>query len=119
MAYKNEIVMEKDVADIQTGLEELSKKSKVEVELSSCDFTKIHKINVATLTLAIHHLEESFSNNCCQANCCQTCQTCQGCQKCQTCQGCQTCQKCQGCQTCQKCQYYMMVNCNCDCSDDN
>ena len=41
MAYKNEIVMEKDVADIQTGLEELSKKSKVEIELSSCDYTKI------------------------------------------------------------------------------
>lgn len=108
MASQNEIVWKKDLTDIQSGLETLATKTKISIDLSSMNYDKVKKINVAALETAVNKLEEAFSGNCCQANCCQTCQ---GCQSCQTCQG------------CQKCQYYMTQNCNCDCncncSDDS
>lgn len=77
---------------------------------------------IVLLQNAIHKLESSFSNNCCQSvnnDCCQSCQSCQGCQGCQTI-SCQSCQSCQGCQSqscqsqkCQSCQRQCDCNCNC------
>lgn len=119
MANKNDIVLKKDLTDIQSGLETLVTKTKITIDLSSMNYDKVKRINVTALETAVNKLEEGFSGNCCQANCCQTCQGCQSCQGCQTCQGCQKCQTCQTCQGCQRCQYYMTFNCNCDCSDDS
>ena len=77
--------------------------------------------NLKNLQDAIHALQNSYSGNCCQANCCQTCQTyaCQSCQACQACQSCQSssCQSmvCQSGPSCQACQYYKTAttyNCN-------
>ena len=112
MASQNEIVWKKDLTDIQSGLETLATKTKISIDLSSMNYDKVKKINVAVLETAVNKLEEAFSGNCCQANCCQTCQ---GCQTCQTCQGCQS-QNCQGCQSCQKCQT-CQNQCDCNCSD--
>lgn len=86
MASQNEIVCKKDLTDIQSGLETLATKTKISIDLFSMNYDKVKKINVAALETAVNKLEEAFSGNCCQANCCQTCQ---GCQSCQTCQGCQ------------------------------
>ena len=118
MARQNEIVWKKDLTDIQSGLETLATKTKISIDLSSMNYDKVKKINVVALEIAVNKLEEAFSGNCCQANCCQTCQGCQSCQTCQGCQNCQTCQGCQTCHGCQKCHYYMTKNCNCDCNCD-
>lgn len=54
---------------------------------------KIEAIDINSIIDDINTLRASFSSNCCQANCCQTCETCQSLscqsQKCQTCQACQ------------------------------
>lgn len=78
----------------------------------------IKSANILSLQNAINKLETSFSNNCCQANHCQTCQS----DKCQSCQGCQNACSCQSCQSnkCQSCQSIPQCNCrhcNCDCGD--
>ena len=72
MASQNEIVWKKDLTDIQSGLETLATKTKISVDLSSMNYDKVKKINVVALETAVNKLEEAFSGNCCQANCCQT-----------------------------------------------
>lgn len=91
------------------------------IDATGISYANVNSINIKLLQNAINSLEENFSGNCCEANCCQTCQTCQACQGCQSCQGCQTCQGSQSCQGCQKCQliYEGNCNCNCDCGDDS
>ena len=70
MASQNEIVWKKDLTDIQSGLETLATKTKISIDLSSMNYDKVKKINVAALETAVNKLEEAFSGNCCQANCC-------------------------------------------------
>ena len=95
---------------------------------------KILATDIQNIRAAINGLEAESSGNCCESNCCQTCEGCQtqSCQSstCQSCQGCQTCQGCQRCQShsqctntnCSQCSIYQCTggNCNCSngCSDD-
>ena len=45
------------------------------VNLSGLTYTKVVAANIMLLRTAVNNLETSFSGNCCQVNCCQTCQT--------------------------------------------
>lgn len=96
---------------------------------------KVLATDIQNIRAAINGLEAESSGNCCESNCCQTCEGCQtqSCQSstCQSCQGCQTCQGCQRCQShsqctntnCSQCSIYQCAggNCNCgdSCSDDS
>lgn len=97
------------VTELKDNLNQIAKDKKVTVDIS-LDTTRPTAANITNLQLAINTLEGAFSNNCCQANCCQTCQN-TGCQSssCQRCQSCQTCQSIK-CQSCQR-------ECNCNCYD--
>lgn len=90
---------------------------------------KVLATDIQNIRAAINGLEAESSGNCCESNCCQTCEGCQtqSCQSstCQSCQGCQTCQGCQRCQShsqctntnCSQCSIYQCTGGNCDCSN--
>lgn len=91
--------LQSDLVTIATGMKRMNRLEDAN-HLETRTFTgKILAADVADIRAAINGLEYSASNDCCQSNCCQTCQGCQS----QTCQS-STCQSCQGCQTCQRCQ---------------
>lgn len=73
---------------------------------------KVLATDIQNIRAAINGLEAESSGNCCESNCCQTCQSqSQSCQT-TTCQGCQSCQTCQKCQTCQSHSQCQRRNCN-------
>lgn len=97
MAYTDEnplhvAIKKAHLTELSNALDSLSKEKKVPVTLGMT-YEKVSQVNMKTIQTAIHTLENSFSKNCCQSNCCQTCQT-----------------NCSGCQS--ECE-------NCDCSDDS
>ena len=55
MASQNEIVWKKDLTDIQSGLETLATKTKISIDLSSMNYDKVKKINVAALETAVNN----------------------------------------------------------------
>lgn len=122
MAYTNETIQsgskiqKVDVSELASALSTLATAKKVPIDLSALKYDRVLSLDIGTLQKAVHTLEAAFSGNCCQANCCQTCQGCESCQKCQTCQKCQACQGCESA----KCQSQCIknCNCNCDCGDD-
>lgn len=103
-----------EMSDIKTRITTLVSKSKLtSIDVSSVSTTgKISKSTIISLQDAIRSLESNFSNNCCESNHCQTCQS-------SKCQGCQTCQssKCQS-SKCQSCQSQCHCRCNC-CGNDS
>jgi hypothetical protein len=70
------------------------------VNRPAIDQTKITSASIINLRKAINALEGAFSNNCCEGNRCQTCQS----NKAPVCQMCQSCQS--------QCNCYS--DCNCD-----
>lgn len=126
MAYTDEKlasapIRKTHISELASAIEALAAEKKLaDIAFDGLIYEKITSVNVKLLQSAIHTLEDSFSNNCCQADCCQTCQGCETCEACQACQGCQSCQTgsktCQSCQSCQ--QVSQCKNCNCDCGDD-
>lgn len=84
------------VSELATELDEIASDANLSIGLLQTTYTTIKALNMKMLQTAVNMLEESFSGNCCQADCCQTCQS-------------TTCQTCQSCQRCQSCQ----LNCNC------
>lgn len=126
--------LQSDLVTIATGMKRMNRLEEAH-HLETRTFTgKIQAADVADIRAAINGLEAESSGNCCESNCCQTCEGCQT-QSCQssTCQSCQGCQTCQGCQRCQshsqctnmngsQCSIYQCTggNCNCSngCSDD-
>lgn len=107
------IALQSDLMTIAAGMKRMNRLEEAN-HLETRTFTgKILAVDVADIRAAINGLEYSASNDCCESNCCQTCEGCQSqsCQSstCQSCQGCQTCQKCQGCQSASQC-------CNLDCN---
>ena len=126
--------LQSDLVTIATGMKRMNRLEEAN-HLETRTFTgKIQAADVADIRAAINGLEAESSGNCCESNCCQTCEGCQtqSCQSstCQSCQGCQTCQGCQRCQShsqctntnCSQCSIYQCTggNCNCSngCSDD-
>ncbi len=108
------------LSELAAAVQVMAENKKLDVDFSGMSYEKINSVNVKLLQMAIHTLEGSFSGNCCQADCCQTCQGCESCEDCQTCQGCQSCQGSQTCQSCQKCQKTSQCkNCDCNCGDDS
>lgn len=121
--------LQSDLVTIATGMKRINRLEEAN-HLEMRTFTgKILAVDVADIRAAINGLEYSASNDCCESNCCQTCEGCQT-QSCQssTCQSCQGCQTCQGCQRCQsdsqcknikgsQCSIYQCTwkNCNCNC----
>ena len=126
MDYKDEVsrntaIKKEHLTEIASAITALATHASIAVDVSKMTYEKVNSVNVKLLQSAIHTLEKGFSENCCEVNCCQTCQVGNTCQSCQACQGCQACQKCQTCQSCQKCQQYQWrykSNCNCNCGDD-
>lgn len=121
MAYTDETlskgiaVKKAHLTELTRAIQNLATSKKVTVDLSTLKYGTVLSSDIGAIQKAIHSLEAAFSENCCQANCCQTCQGCESCQNCQTCQKCQTCQSCQQ----YKCQSQCNCNCsNCDCGDD-
>lgn len=99
--------LQSDLVTIAAGMKRMNRLEEAN-HLEMRTFTgKILAADIADIRAAINGLEYSASNDCCESNCCQTCQGCQSqsCQSsiCQSCQGCQTCQKCQGCQSTSQC----------------
>lgn len=126
--------LQSDLVTIATGMKRMNRLEEAN-HLETQTFTgKILATDIQNIRAAINGLEAESSGNCCESNCCQTCEGCQSqsCQtsKCQSCQGCQTCQGCQRCQShsqcrntnCSQCSIYQCTggNCNCSngCSDD-
>lgn len=121
--------LQSDLVTIATGMKRMNRLEEAH-HLETRTFTgKIQAADVADIRAAINGLEAESSGNCCESNCCQTCEGCQSqtCQtsKCQSCQGCQTCQGCQRCQShsqcrntnCSQCSIYQCTGGNCDCSN--
>ncbi len=115
------LVKKVHLSELALAVQAMAESTKLpDIDFSGMNYEKINSINVKLLQTAIHTLEDSFSGNCCQADCCQTCQGCETCEVCQTCQGCQSCQSSQTCQSCQKCQRLSQCkNCDCNCGDDS
>lgn len=90
------------VSELADAVNTMATNKKVSITSFTPKYDKVYASNIKALQTAINELETKFSNNCCQANCCQTCQ---GCQK----------SACQSCQTCQRCQSQCIYNCSCDC----
>ncbi|MGN8791362.1 hypothetical protein [Acidaminococcus fermentans] len=100
--------LQSDLVTIATGMKRMNRLEEAN-HLETRTFTgKILAVDVADIRAAINGLEYSASNDCCESNCCQTCEGCQS-KSCQT-STCQSCQKCQTCQSCQKCQSYSQCN---------
>ena len=84
------------VTGIAAGVSKIAAETKNAVALPSVKQEDVLRHNEITqIQAAINALELKFSGNCCQANCCQTCQACQS----------------VGCQSCQG-----QCNCDCNCS---
>lgn len=96
-------VVSTDISGVVTRIDSVATRAKVSGDLGPLimDYSKIRKLNIKKLQDAVNYLESRFSNNCCQANCCQTCQMCQS--------------QCSA--SCQICQAQCNCNCNCDCND--
>lgn len=126
--------LQSDLVTIATGMKRMNRLEEAN-HLETRTFTgKILATDIQNIRAAINGLEAESSGNCCESNCCQTCEGCQtqSCQSstCQSCQGCQTCQGCQRCQShsqcrntnCSQCSIYQCTGGNCDCfngcSDD-
>lgn len=78
---------------------------------------KVLATDIQNIRAAINGLEAESSGNCCESNCCQTCQGCQS----QTCQS-STCQSCQTCQSVSQCnvehsRQCSVYECNSNCSN--
>lgn len=122
--------LQSDLVTIATGMKRMNRLEEAN-HLETRTFTgKILAADVADIRAAINGLEYSASNDCCESNCCQTCEGCQT-QSCQssTCQSCQGCQTCQGCQRCQsdsqcknikgsQCSIYQCTWKNCNCGSE-
>lgn len=124
--------LQSDLVTIATGMKRMNRLEEAN-HLETRTFTgKILAVDVADIRAAINGLEYSASNDCCESNCCQTCEGCQtqSCQSstCQSCQGCQTCQGCQRCQSDSQCKNIKGSQCsiyqctwksyNCNCPGD-
>lgn len=126
--------LQSDLVTIATGMKRNTVLEEADHVEKATYTGKILATDIQNIRAAINGLEAESSGNCCESNCCQTCEGCQSqtCQtsKCQSCQGCQTCQGCQRCQShsqcrntnCSQCSIYQCTggNCNCSnsCSDD-
>lgn len=121
--------LQSDLVTIATGMKRMNRLEEAN-HLETRTFTgKILATDIQNIRAAINGLEAESSGNCCESNCCQTCEGCQtqSCQSstCQSCQGCQTCQGCQRCQShsqcrntnCSQCSIYQCTGENCDCSN--
>lgn len=121
--------LQSDLVTIATGMKRMNRLEEAN-HLETRTFTgKILATDIQNIRAAINGLEAESSRNCCESNCCQTCEGCQtqSCQSstCQSCQGCQTCQGCQRCQShsqcrntnCSQCSIYQCTGGNCDCSN--
>ena len=121
--------LQSDLVTIATGMKRMNRLEEAN-HLETRTFTgKILATDIQNIRAAINGLEAESSGNCCESNCCQTCEGCQtqSCQSstCQSCQGCQTCQGCQRCQShsqcrntnCRQCSIYQCTGGNCDCSN--
>ncbi|MSS82473.1 hypothetical protein FX155_07690 [Acidaminococcus fermentans] len=101
------IALQSDLMTIAAGMKRMNRLKEAN-HLEMRTFTgKILAADVADIRAAINGLEYSASNDCCESNCCQTCEGCQT----QSCQS-STCQSCQGCQTCQSCQGWRYSQCH-------
>lgn len=77
---KSSSVVGSDTTNMINTVKNLSTTKKVSINALNSIPSKIEVVNVQQLQAAIHKLESSFNYNCCQENCCQTCQsecTCQ------------------------------------------
>lgn len=128
--------LQSDLVTIATGMKRNTVLEEADHVEKATYTGKILATDIQNIRAAINRLEAESSGNCCESNCCQTCEGCQtqSCQSstCQSCQGCQTCQGCQRCQShsqcystnCSQCSIYQCYsnfsNCNCSdsCSDD-
>lgn len=126
--------LQSDLVTIATGMKRNTVLEEADHVEKATYMGKILATDIQNIRAAINGLEAESSGNCCESNCCQTCEGCQSqsCQSstCQSCQGCQTCQGCQRCQShsqckntnCSQCSIYQCTggNCNCGngCSDD-
>ena len=82
------------LTEMETAIKSLISSKKISnVSIGTLNYNKPTSDSYRKIQNAIHSLESSFSNNCCQA--------------------CQSYTSCQSCQTCQS-----NCNCNCDCCDD-
>ena len=76
----SDIIKRDDYSELAVALSDLAEQKQLSIKVSNMSYDKIDTVNVQVLQTAIHVLEDSFSENCCQAECCQTCQEL----KCQT-----------------------------------
>ena len=72
---KSSSVVGSDTTNMIDTVKNLSIVKKVSIGSLNSLPSKIEVVNIQQLQAAIHKLESAFNYNCCQENCCQTCQT--------------------------------------------